>query len=74
MLLHDTTCNFLPCYPCLQQDCGDWMQIECICQKRGLLKKGVTSVGNQDILFTHQACGVKFLLTFGTTLPWDLKI
>lgn len=37
-------------------------------------KIGVTSVGNQDILSTHQACGVKFLLTFGTTLPRDLKI
>ena len=53
---------------------GDWLQIECICEKRGLLKKGVTSGGNQDILFTHQTCGVKFLLTFETTLPRDLKI
>jgi len=59
---------------CSRTAAGDWMQIECICEKRGLLEKGVTSVGYQDILFTHQACGVKFLLTFGTTLPRDLKI
>lgn len=62
---------------CSRTAAGDWMQIECICEKRGLLKKrGDISweSGYIYILFTHQACGVKFLLTFGATLPRDLKI
>lgn len=59
---------------CRRNAACDWMQTECICAKRGSLKKMVRSIGNQDILSTHQASGVKFLLTFGTTFPRDIEI